>query len=93
MSNYFGYKPEDNQKRKENNTDVIDSLGKNSNVKSYHGTINCSNSNYIANKRVDEYKRKLKDSVKVYTPEEIKKFAEERKEDTKEDKKQGRQSY
>lgn len=75
MSNYIGYKLEDNARRKMNNTGDSTETGCNSNVKSYSSKPG----QLSAYQQADELTRKQqclnkKQPVKVYTKEEIAQF-------------------
>lgn len=72
MSNYFGYRPEDNFRRKENNTgESYDSIGKNRNEKEYT-SAKMGSAKTQATREADRLKRlNRKQPVKIYTREEI----------------------
>lgn len=79
MSNYAGYKPEDNIRRKANNTgDVIETIGQNKNVKSWSSKPGQMTSSQQA-QRLAEVARKVSERmpVKIFTDEEKAKLEEE----------------
>ncbi len=72
MSNYIGYKPEDNFRRKSNNTTDELGWGQNNNVKQYStkpGQLSAKQQADAETKRQRALNRKQ--PVKRYTPEEI----------------------
>lgn len=73
MSNYFGYKLEDNTRRKINNTGDSLDIGKNSNVKSYSSKVGQLSMKSQADLEARRLKRlNAKMPVKILTEDEIK---------------------
>ena len=72
MSNYEGYRLEDNVKRKSNNTgDVVETAGKNQNVKSWSSKPGQLSARQQANLEAKKYQELNKQQeVKRYTKEE-----------------------